>query len=139
LPCLFAFLPNKEKASYQTVAQHLLKEDLIIPGSTKIKTFTTDFEVGLINSFRETFPQIDIVGCFFHWAQAILKHRYKGFSLSKEEKLCILDALRPLSFGNLNDRLLIDEVKVNLLKELQRFFPLSLLNFSTCSNIKDKD
>lgn len=37
-------------------------------------TVVTDFEIGLSNAFARVFPQTTVVGCTFHYGQAIFRH-----------------------------------------------------------------
>ena len=36
-----------------------------------LSTFTADFEHALLNAARKTFPDAVLIGCLFHWKQAL--------------------------------------------------------------------
>ena len=69
LPVVYALLPNKTQAMYESFLQVLLEhsEDL------EPTTLVTDFELGAMNAFREKFPDIVCTGCFFHLSQNIFR------------------------------------------------------------------
>ena len=43
-------------------------------GDMKASTVTTDFEKGLINAVKTVFPNAEIVGCLFHFFQALMRY-----------------------------------------------------------------
>jgi hypothetical protein len=84
VPILNALMPHKCKEFYAQV----FKQILILSGNkTKCRTYTTDFERGLMNTLSETFHQNGgfHVGCLFHFKQVLRKYLIKkcGLGLSK--------------------------------------------------------
>ncbi|KAF7693590.1 hypothetical protein CDIK_2276 [Cucumispora dikerogammari] len=65
--CLFLLKTKKEKA-YATAFDFILKATQINP-----LWIITDFEAGLINALKITFPLSKIRGCTFHFGQAVWK------------------------------------------------------------------
>lgn len=43
-------------------------------GRLQPKTVMSDFEAGFINAVKETFPDAQNKGCFFHLSQCVMKH-----------------------------------------------------------------
>ena len=62
VPICYALLPNKRQATYRRMLE------LICEAWPQFQPLqiSSDFEVGLINAFKETFPTAEINGCFFH-------------------------------------------------------------------------
>jgi len=67
IPAVYALLPNKSKETYSRFWQ-LLKESNV---DLEPQSILSDFELASFQAVRDTFPQTDIVGCFFHLAQAV--------------------------------------------------------------------
>lgn len=68
-PCLYALLPNKNQATYNTL---LVEIKNLAPG-INAGSISVDFEVAIHNAFRTEFPDIEIRGCFFHLIQNMKK------------------------------------------------------------------
>jgi hypothetical protein len=69
-PACFILMDSKSKEAYEMVF-NVFKSWL--PYESRLPTrATTDFEIGLINSLNKSLPWIsDMVGCYFHFKQAI--------------------------------------------------------------------
>uniref|UniRef100_A0AC35TWJ8 MULE domain-containing protein n=1 Tax=Rhabditophanes sp. KR3021 TaxID=114890 RepID=A0AC35TWJ8_9BILA len=65
LPLAYCLLEDKCQEYYENIV------DVIFNGESALEIMTVDFELGLINSIKCTFPDIQINGCFFHFAQAV--------------------------------------------------------------------
>ena len=64
-----------------------------------LKHITTDFEKGLINAIISVFPDIKLIGCFYHFVRAI-KENFKRFNiLTIEEYNTILNDIFNLPFS----------------------------------------
>jgi hypothetical protein len=84
------------------------------------KTITCDFERALINGVRDHFPQVTIVGCLFHWKQAIRRKlidlRIPAESVSAAMKPGVIDVLTLVPYNEIKShgipyvRSKIDEV-----------------------------
>ncbi|KAF6215930.1 hypothetical protein GE061_000267 [Apolygus lucorum] len=75
-PIVMALMEGKDKTSYEELFQELLDTYDLRP--VKIMT---DFESGLRSALRNKFPHAVLKGCWFHYAQAIIrKVRSSGFS-----------------------------------------------------------
>ena len=44
----------------------------LVPTANPLKIFT-DFELAVINAFREGFPEAELSGCYFHLSQSIVR------------------------------------------------------------------
>ena len=76
LPCVYALLPNKTQESYrrflEIVSNNLTKDPLYVG---------LDFEQGIINAVKESYHDIAIHGCYFHFRQNLWRKIQKsGFA-----------------------------------------------------------
>ena len=69
IPVLFDLLPDKKETSYKRMFDVLKKE---CP-SLKPTDCMVDFEIGLQNAIKKSFPNIKVVGCLFHLSQACFR------------------------------------------------------------------
>ena len=71
-PGLFALINNKKVAGYKylfmTIKRIITLENT---KNLKLEHITTDFEKGLINAIISVFPNIKVIGCFYHFVHAI--------------------------------------------------------------------
>ena len=116
IPCVYALLPNKQQATYQSVFHQLLQ----INENLQPQSIMVDFEKAAINSLQETFPNTDLSGCFYHLSQNVyrkvqsigLQQRYQ-----EEEELAVMVRMIPaLAFVPADD-------VVNAFEELSRVLP----------------
>lgn len=71
LPCYYALLSGKTESCYRTFYR-MLAEDL--NHKCDPSTIGVDFEQGLINATKQCFPEAKLIGCHFHFKQAIRKY-----------------------------------------------------------------
>ena len=85
----------------------------------KLETITVDFETALINALREIFKNIKIIGCYFHYMQALDRNARKlGFYKEKNRDLLnILKDLGKFPFLFTNDNDIIDNYFKYIKKE----------------------
>jgi hypothetical protein len=68
VPVFYVLLQTKKEMAYwQAISQCIIASDFKL----KAKTTTCDFERGLHNAVQEHFPDSPLVGCKFHWKQAL--------------------------------------------------------------------
>ena len=85
---IFIVLNNKTEEGYidcfKYIREYIQRLNKYIKTTIKIKTFTTDFEIGLYNLFDKVFNSgndIRHIGCYFHYLQNIRKYLQKnGFT-----------------------------------------------------------
>jgi hypothetical protein len=67
-PVFYVLLQKKSQAVYEQALTLCMNscDNKLIPISV-----TTDFEQALMNAIQEQFPKIPVIGCEFHWKQAI--------------------------------------------------------------------
>ena len=58
---------GKHKRNYKKVFKAIKK---LLPTSNA-KTVTLDFEAAMWHATSKVFPNVEILGCFFHWSQAL--------------------------------------------------------------------
>ena len=61
-----------------------------------MKSYTTDFEIGLINALKNIFPKAVAIGCFYHYTRS-LANKLKNMNLfSKKNKSVSRNLLKDL-------------------------------------------
>ena len=60
-------MSGKHKRDYKKVFKAIKK---LLPTSN-VKTVTLDFEAAMWHATSKVFPNVKILGCFFHWSQAV--------------------------------------------------------------------
>lgn len=70
IPVYYVLMTSKTTEAYWQVLQQIIAS---CRWELKALTVTCDFETALINAVRSNFPEAHIVGCFFHWKQALRK------------------------------------------------------------------
>lgn len=67
MPLVYVLTTDKSKATYSKILNRLLG---LKPGLNPL-SFIVDFELAVIRALEESFPDIDIHGCFFHFTECI--------------------------------------------------------------------
>jgi hypothetical protein len=80
VPVFYVLLQSKKEATYDRTLEGCYNTS---DKRMKATTFTSDFELAIINSMATRFPTATPVGCLFHWKEAI-RRKAKDFHLSKE-------------------------------------------------------
>ena len=70
LPMVFALLPNKTQQTYTRMFKMLIGVGLQDSFGEQL-TFSTDFEMAILNSVIFCFPGVKLYGCYFHYTQAL--------------------------------------------------------------------
>jgi hypothetical protein len=71
--CVYALLPSKEKGCYLRLANAVKTELQQLPNWQEVKSIMTDYEMGMIKAFHETFPAAKMAGCEFHRKNCLRK------------------------------------------------------------------
>ena len=85
-PGIFSLINNKTEAGYLELLSSIY--NIITIEKTKnikLESYTTDFEIGLMNALDKIFPNVRKVGCFFHFTRA-LRDKMKKLGLLTKEK-----------------------------------------------------
>ena len=64
-------MSHKDTALYGNIFRSILQEANNRNIEIRWNSLKVDFEDALINAFTETFPLVNIEGCYFHFGQAI--------------------------------------------------------------------
>ncbi len=70
LPILYILMTNKSQKMYWNALELIFK---LSGRRANPKTTMCDFEQALLNTIGGMFPYSKIIGCFFHWKQAICR------------------------------------------------------------------
>ncbi|KAH9634392.1 hypothetical protein HF086_000218 [Spodoptera exigua] len=100
VPVLYALLPDKTRATYEILFQ-MIKSQVKEWQPTEI---SMDFEVTAILAIKDLFPEVKILGCYFHFNRCLWrKAKQLGVVKSKlgviHVKLCTQLAHLPQTFG----------------------------------------
>lgn len=99
IPVWWILLDGQFELLYRTMF-HLVTSVMLrydVPLRSLCENVCCDFEHGLINACKEAFNVDAVVGCFFHWLQAILRHLLLVIKFVKDKAYEILDACRMLT------------------------------------------
>ena len=73
LPCIIGLLPDKKRETYDVffglIYDYLDAHQL--PNKFEDGYFMTDFEVNIRNAFSMFWPDIRMLGCYFHFSQLV--------------------------------------------------------------------
>ncbi|XP_053618345.1 uncharacterized protein LOC128679882 [Plodia interpunctella] len=67
VPVLYALLPDKTRATYEILFE-MIKSQVKDWQPTQI---SMDFEVTAISAIKDFFPEVKIVGCYFHYSRSL--------------------------------------------------------------------
>lgn len=116
IPVLYILIDSKDELSYNN-ALHWVKVQCRL--NIKPQTITCDFEKGLIKAIQKQFPNTTILGCLFHFKQAIRRKLLalripttqvnKAMEFGKIDLLTILPPDEIITYGIPYLRSIIDE------------------------------
>ncbi len=74
---MYCFLQRKQESTYINLLQHMVR---LAPSLTAVASLpiSVDFEKAMQNAIQTVLPNAQIVGCFFHLKQAIIRYATKG-------------------------------------------------------------
>ena len=70
IPCVYALLPDKSKATYLILFNKLKELNMSGP-----RVAHMDYEIAVFSSMKKTFPQTRLVGCDTHWKRNLRKNQ----------------------------------------------------------------
>ena len=73
-PCAFILLTGKDFAIYKMMISKLIEEALLNKFVLKPEEILIDFEHAAIKAFTHYFPDVTIMGCFFHFGQCLYRN-----------------------------------------------------------------
>ena len=66
---IYALVKNKTRQTYDRILEVIIR---LVPAASP-KVILTDFETAAMGSFRHTFPEARITGCYFHLTQSVIR------------------------------------------------------------------
>jgi hypothetical protein len=81
IPCAWSLLTGKFEHIYWILLQEMIG---LLDWNWKPRSIVTDYEKGLITAIQQQFSSSTIVGCFFHFKQALAR-KLKKIGISQEE------------------------------------------------------
>ena len=135
IPGVFIIINNKTEEGYLDCFLYLKYciDKIVIINKKELvhfTTFTTDFEIALINAFNKVFNKeknIRHIGCYFHYIQNIRKYMQKnGYTTKKNIEIynSVMSLCKFLPFKNMKNENLIKYIEKSLNKyknELESF------------------
>lgn len=79
MPLVYVLCTHKSKQTYKFILDSLIE----LKPDSKPSLLIVDFELAFINAFKETFPDAEIHGSFFHFCQCVWRH-IQEFGLQKK-------------------------------------------------------
>ena len=71
LPVAFGLLPDKEQKSYETFFELIITYLRTSETPNNVEKIISDFETGILKALIKIWPNLNLQGCRFHYAQAI--------------------------------------------------------------------
>ena len=68
VPVFYVLIPGKLQKLYKVAIQGIIDA---CDGRLQLSTFTADFEQAILNTARALFSDAPLIGCLFHWKQAL--------------------------------------------------------------------
>ena len=79
--CLYSLIPDEKYETFNKLFTVLKNSYKFYP-----KFFTTDFSHSLTKALKDNFPDCNLIKCYFHWTQAIMKN-IKKLGLFEKDKI----------------------------------------------------
>ena len=155
VPIFYVLLPAKLELLYVSAMNAILFSS---DGRLKLSTFTADFEHALLNAARKTFPDAALIGCLFHWKQA-LRRKMLDLRIPKEVvhqligvEGCLMDILTVIpieeiipkgipyiraNFNERGNREKFDQFWTYFVNTWIRNYPPDLWNYTNTPNARD--
>ncbi|XP_076037058.1 uncharacterized protein LOC143022632 [Oratosquilla oratoria] len=97
VPLVFVLMSGKKKSDYKAVLKKL-KEVLETDGATtRLQQLVIDYEMAMWKAFPKVFKEVKIIGCLFHWTQALWrKIQELGLQVSYSKEKNIFAYVRKL-------------------------------------------
>jgi hypothetical protein len=64
-------MSGRTQRDYRKVFEKILE---LLGGECAVKEFVTDFQRAISRGVKETLPEVNIIGCGFHWCQAVFRN-----------------------------------------------------------------
>jgi len=68
VPLVFALMSGRKTKDYKAMIKAVLQMLPVLPA---VKKITLDYGIAVWKTIRELMPNVDIVGCVFHWTQVL--------------------------------------------------------------------
>ncbi|XP_066596630.1 uncharacterized protein [Prorops nasuta] len=128
-PFIWVLMNNKSASTYTNLFSYLKSN--VLPPSFKPNYVHCDFELALHNSLKSVFSECNIIGCYFHYVQAVRKMAKKLKIIQNNKRsainteVSILVAIRKICYLPLLPSKLITTglniISVELQKNLQHY------------------
>ena len=77
-PCVFILCTDRTQATYKKLLDIVDEKILSLTGQRWVpSSYQTDFELPMIRALEAKWPQLDMKGCFFHFAKAVFSKAHE--------------------------------------------------------------
>ena len=92
VPCIIGLLPDKKRETYDVFFGliHAYLDVHQLPNTFADGFFMTDFEVNIRNAFSMFWPDVRMLGCYFHFSQLVWR-RVKSRNIQLILFVCLCD------------------------------------------------
>lgn len=101
VPLIYVLMSNKQERSYERLFTSLMQN---LPTWTPL-TIIVDFEIAVINVIKKIFPDVKLLGCNFHFKQALAKkaHALQLNDIEEKRHLAMCAALAHIKKQDIED------------------------------------
>lgn len=72
-PLIFALLQSQSQFHYESMWRLIMQAATNQGRTLNLRAAISDFEASAINAVRTIFPAADVKGCYFHYAQSVMR------------------------------------------------------------------
>ena len=68
VPLVFVVMSGRKKRDYKAVLETVIS---LLPNQSRVIKIVLDFEKAMWSAIRQVIPNVELMGCSFHWTQAL--------------------------------------------------------------------
>ena len=87
VPLVFVVMSGRKKRDYKAVLETVIS---LLPNQSRVIKIVLDFEKAMWSAIRQVIPNVELMGCSFHWTQALwrkVRKFYKYDTCRFEKKI----------------------------------------------------
>ena len=85
VPLVFVVMSGRKKRDYKAVLETVIS---LLPNQSRVIKTVLDFEKAMWSAIRQVIPNVELMGCSFHWTQALWRkvRKFYKYDTSRFEK-----------------------------------------------------